>query len=166
MVLVLVLFSRPGTSLTRLATPRDDQNPNVDAPWIIASLGVTGILAGLVHLHVVTNSVLRGLSIPDLFMPKPSGIAIVGGTSYASLQAGVHLFTQFDWWVTAVAALVFTWEMLVAKVPRGGRSDRRLLWIAIANIVVGPGAAGSFVLAARELRLRDVRLGPSMGQKT
>lgn len=154
MVLVLVLSSRPGTSLTKFATPKNEKNPNEDAPWTIASLSAAGAISGLVHSYVVVNAILN-LSIEEMFLPGTSKVWAAGLGAYAALQEGVHLFTQFDYWVTASAVVVFVWGLL-GKLPRGSRSGKGLVWTVIATLVVGPGAAGSIVLVTREVRLREV----------
>jgi len=161
MVAVVVLFSRPGTTLTRFETPKDRNNPNDDEPWTVASFFAIGVISGVVHLFVVGSAIVgighSDLGVLEMFLPLPQRVSAAGYGSYAALQEGVHLFTQFDWWVTVVAVVIFMHQLLYKAslhLDEKYQGKQDLLWIAVGCLIVGPGAAGSAVLVVREQRLR------------
>ncbi|KAK7953542.1 hypothetical protein PG996_014435 [Apiospora saccharicola] len=84
--------------------------------------------------------------------------------AYHKLFEGYHLFTQLDYLICSAACVVFTHWMLhnrcgdrvrkASSVPMSGAELRSLAVLVLGTLVFGPAAAGSFVLAARETRLR------------
>jgi len=161
MVVAVVLFSRPGTTLTRFETPKDRDIPNDDEPWTVASFYAIGVISAVVHVFVVGRAILGighcDIGVLGMFLPLPQKVSAAGFGSYAALQEGVHLFTQFDWWVTVVAVVVFTHQLLCKAslhLDEKYQGTQDLLWIVVGCLVVGPGAAGSAVLVVREQRLR------------
>lgn len=162
MVLCIVLFSRPGTSLTSFATPKDERKPNVDAPWIVASLCATGILTAAQHMYTVAATCFSpaegtaGLSWARVFVPSAGSVLSWPNGSQMALVEGAHLFIQFDWLITAAACVMFVHYLL--WVSSNGRQNgggwASLTCISLAALVVGPAAAGSFALMAREKKLR------------
>ncbi|GKT92698.1 hypothetical protein Ct61P_10548 [Colletotrichum tofieldiae] len=162
MVLCIVFFSRPGTSFTSFATPKDEARPNADAPWIVASLCATGVLTAAQHLYTVAAACLAPngdagrLTWTRVFVPSASKVLSWPQGSQMALVEGAHLFTQLDWLITAVACVVFTHYLL-----RSSSNDRQegsglvsLAAISLATAILGPGSAGSFALMVREKRLR------------
>jgi hypothetical protein len=164
MIVVVVACSRPGTTLTQTATPKKKTAPNEDAPWVVASLVATGVLSAAVHIYIVVAALLpswRGrsdLSVSRLFIPAPQESFAMPQGSLPALVEGAHLFSQFDWLVLAAASVVFTNHMLEKSSQGQGvrKKDKRaeLIWNMVGTAVLGPAAAGSFALAAREVRLR------------
>jgi hypothetical protein len=70
---------------------------------------------------------------------------------------GAHLFTQLDALVLSSACVIFTHHLLQSATPPKSRDSMRDMWKNILGTVcLGPGAAGSFALAAREWRLRQL----------
>lgn len=164
MIVVVVACSRPGTTLTQIATPKKKAAPNEDAPWIVASLIATGVLSAAVHLYVVLAAISASwegrsdLSMSRLLLPAPQESFNMPQGSLAALVEGAHLFTQLDWLVLAAASVVFTNDLL-KKSSEGQAGNKKhqqveLWWNIVGTAVLGPAAAGSFVLAAREVRLR------------
>lgn len=162
MIVAVVACSRPGTTLTQIATPKKATAPNEDAPWIVASYMAIGVLSAVAHLYIIAAAIFTGsatasdLSLARLFIPSPANVFRAPKGSVDALIEGAHLFTQYDLLVLAVACVIFTHHML-QKASGGSRTEeevRELYWNAIGTAIVGPGAAGSFALAAREYRLR------------
>lgn len=91
------------------------------------------------------------------------------GDKAAEVLEQFHLFSQFDWIVVSLACAVFTYLLLSRTRERKsakGNSDtmlsrvsdvkkRDLILLLVGTIFLGPGAAGSFGLAAREAKLRQ-----------
>lgn len=91
------------------------------------------------------------------------------GDKAAEVLEQFHLFSQFDWIVVSLACAVFTYLLLSQARERKsakGNSDtmlsrvsdvkkRDLILLLVGTIFLGPGAAGSFGLAAREAKLRQ-----------
>lgn len=141
---------------------------------------MAGTIAAAVHMFTIIGS-LRSTN-PDtalacLFIPSPGKVdhvsrqpmnATFNSTilppKYQVLLEGYHLFTQFDWIVVAISAVVFTYYLL-SNSARGTTESalqqiktvesRALVYLALGTIVFGPGAAGSFALAVRESSLRE-----------
>lgn len=165
-VVAVVLFSRPGTSSTVAETPKDPKNPNVDAPWVVASYYMTAVAASLAHLYTVgvalTGAAGPEVTISRLFSPSPRNVFSALPGSYEALKEGVHLFTQYDLMITGAACLVFVHCMLQSIPKKNGKptwvgpeiANKELLYLAISSAVLGPAGAGSFGLAVREKRLR------------
>ncbi|KAK1979530.1 hypothetical protein LZ30DRAFT_783390 [Colletotrichum cereale] len=162
MVLCIVFFSRPGTSLTTFATPKDETRPNADAPWIVASLCATGVLTAAQHLYTVAATCLAPtgdagrLTWAHVFVPSASKVLSWPHGSQMALVEGAHLFTQLDWLITAVACVVFTHHLFRSssdnKQEEAGFAS--LAAISLAAAILGPASAGSFALMVREKRLR------------
>ncbi|KAF6831348.1 hypothetical protein CPLU01_06767 [Colletotrichum plurivorum] len=159
MFLCIVFFSRPGTSFTAFATPKDETRPNADAPWIIASLCATGVLTAAQHLYTVGACLgdAGHLTWAQVFVPSASKVLSWPKGSQMALVEGAHLFTQLDWLITAVSCVVFTHNLLrsSSKNRQEGLGLTSLAAISLAAIVLGPASAGSFALMAREKRLRS-----------
>lgn len=162
MVLCIVFFSRPGTSLTSFATPKDETRPNADAPWIVASLCATGVLTAAQHLYTIAATCLAPagdagrLTWARMFVPSAARVLSWPQGSQMALVEGAHLFTQLDWLITAVACVVFTHYLLrrSANERQEGVGLAGLAAIALTAAILGPAAAGSFALMVREKRLR------------
>ncbi|KAK1991030.1 hypothetical protein LX36DRAFT_537947, partial [Colletotrichum falcatum] len=163
MVLCIVFFSRPGTSLTTFATPKDETRPNVDAPWIVASLCATGVLTAAQHLYTVAATSLAftsedagHLTWAQVFVPSASKVLSWPQSSQMALVEGAFLFTQLDWLITAVACVVFTHCLLRSSSNNGqeGSGLASLAAISLAAAILGPAFTGSFALMVREKRLR------------
>ncbi|KAF6805605.1 hypothetical protein CSOJ01_09404 [Colletotrichum sojae] len=158
MFLCFVFFSRPGTSLTTFATPKDETRPNADAPWIVASRCATGVLTAAQNLYTVGACLgdAGRLTWAKVFVPSASKVLSWPRGSQMALVEGAHLFTQLDWLITAVACVVFTHHLLrsSSKNRQEGLGLTSLVAISLAAIVLGPASAGSFALMAREKRLR------------
>ncbi|RYP37977.1 hypothetical protein DL767_002705 [Monosporascus sp. MG133] len=162
MVVTVVTFSRPGTTLTSFASSKNKDAPNEDAPWVVASYIATGVISAAVHVYVVVAAMLQlpagssSLSLSGLFVPAPRNVLAAPRDSYEALLEGAHLFTQLDYLVLSAACVVFTHHML-QKASRGTSrgGNRELAWIILGTVLLGPAAAGSFAFAVREQRLRD-----------
>lgn len=160
MVLCIVVCSRPGTSVTRFESPKDDRSPNEDAPWVVASLCATGTLTAAQHLYtgalLLASAGDTGLSWTRVFVPSASRVFSSPHGSQTALVEGAHLFTQLDWWITAAACVVFTHHLLREAGSGNERTSKgmSLFWISLAAFVLGPAAAGSFAMMIREKRLR------------
>ncbi|KAK1969634.1 hypothetical protein LY78DRAFT_690383 [Colletotrichum sublineola] len=163
MVLCIVFFSRPGTSLTTFATPKDKARPNADAPWIVASLCATGVLTAAQHLYTVAATSLAltsedagHLTWAQVFVPSASKVLSSPQSSQMALVEGALLFTQLDWLITAIACVVFTHCLLRSSSNNGqeGSGLASLAAISLAAAILGPASAGSFALMVREKRLR------------
>ncbi|KAK7224683.1 hypothetical protein V2G26_012686 [Clonostachys chloroleuca] len=161
MVVTVVLCSRPGTSLTVFESPKDKNAPHKDAPWVVASFLATGVISAAVHLYIIASALTlpstSDVSLPRLFWPKPENVYTASHGSYEALLEGAHLFTQLDALVLSSACVIFTHHLLQSATPPKSRDSMRDMWKNILGTVcLGPGAAGSFALAAREWRLRQL----------
>jgi hypothetical protein len=162
MIVTVVLFSRPGTSLTVFETPKDKQAPNQDVPWVVGSFIATGIISAAVHLcilgMVLFASSTTDLTLSRIFWPSPEKVYTAPQGSYEALLEGAHLFTQLDALVVSTACVIFTNHLLQKAPPSKARDGAQDIWKNIlGTICLGPGAAGSFALASREYRLRKPR---------
>jgi hypothetical protein len=164
--IAVVLFSRPGTSSTVQETPKDEKNPNVDAPWILAAYYLTGVAASLAHLYVLgvalTGAAGPEVTLTSIFRPSPGKVFSAPTGSYEQLKAGLHLFSQYDNMIAGAACLVFV-HYLLQCIPKangvmnwkaGEKAGGELLALLLGAAVLGPAGAGSFGLAIREQRLR------------
>lgn len=164
MVATVVACSRPGTTLTALATPKNKAAPNEDAPWVFASYVAVGFISAAVHIYTLVSAVLLGsssseLTLTGLFVPAPLRAVRAPRGSQEALLEGAHLFTQLDMLVLSAACVVFTDYMLrKASAPSTttrGSGRGPLLLNMLGTVLVGPAAAGSFAMAVREQRLRQ-----------
>ena len=164
--IAVVLFSRPGTSSTVHETPKDEKNPNIDAPWVVAAYYMTGIAASLAHLCTVSAAlscmVGSDVTIARVFRPSPRRVFSALPGSYEALHEGVHLFTQYDLLIAGASCLVWVHWMLQNIPKKNGKSNwvgpekanKEFLYLAVGSAVLGPAGAGSLALAIREKRLR------------
>ncbi|KAK8859169.1 Zn 2cys6 transcription factor [Apiospora arundinis] len=160
MILVLVAFTRQGTTLSTFETPKDPARPNEDVAWVAGSFYATGMLSALLHVGTVSMALLGGapdLSLRRLVWPDPWKVTEAPPGSYQALLEGCHLFTQFDILISGAAIFVFARHMLNASSPALARERgmRETVWMVLGSILLGPAAAGSFALSVREGRLRD-----------
>lgn len=181
-LMAIICLGRIALMLPRhgLVSKKKAQNPNVDRPWIVASLIMAAIIAATVLAFTVIGS-LRSTnpvtSLACLFIPSPSKVdyiprrhtnATLASTTlppkYQVLLEAYLLFTQIDWIVVVVSSVVFTHYLLSNSVRGTTKSSlqqnhavetRELACHALGSVVLGPGAAGSFALAARARRLRE-----------
>ncbi|KAJ2996421.1 hypothetical protein NUW58_g980 [Xylaria curta] len=163
-----------------LVSKKDPKRPNADKPWIVATFVLVGVLSAVVHLGCVGVSLTsagRDLSLGRVYLPSPGkmhsftnlvhGNATIASplpAAYHTLFEGYHLFTQLDYTIVSVVCVVFTHWMLhnrggdrvKAGVAMSRAELRDLLFIVLGTLTIGPGAAGSLALAAREGKLRDL----------
>ncbi|KAI8630519.1 hypothetical protein F5Y19DRAFT_48546 [Xylariaceae sp. FL1651] len=171
-----------------LVAKKDPNNPHSDKGWIKATYNLVGVLSAAVHLTCVAISLTssdRDLSLIRVFAPSPgkmhsfdTAVSLVGGggnvtlasslpAAYHVLFEGYHLFTQLDYAVVSAACVVFTHWMLhnrggdrtKAEATMSGAEVRDLALLILGTLTIGPGAAGSFALAAREDRIRQAYSG-------
>ncbi|KAK8012297.1 hypothetical protein PG991_009672 [Apiospora marii] len=139
-VYVSLTSSNPDVSLARvyLPAPRTMHSFTSD-PVVLPSFGNPG-------LNATSGPILS---------PLPA--------AYHTLFEGYHLFTQLDYLICSAACVVFTHWMLhnrggdrvrKASAPMSGAELRSLAVLVLGAVVIGPAAAGSFALAARETKLR------------
>ncbi|KAI1126926.1 hypothetical protein F5Y10DRAFT_202617 [Nemania abortiva] len=171
-----------------LVSKKDPKNPNADKPWIVATFVLISVLSAIVHLGCIgvsLSSTGRELSLSRVYLPSPgkmhsfatgisSNVTLASHlpAAYHVLFEGYHLFTQLDYAVVSVACVVFTHWMLhnrggdrvKAGMTMSAVELRDLLLIVLGTLTIGPGAAGSLALAAREGKLR--KLAMSDAQKT
>lgn len=141
--------------------------------WVVASLILAGIVASAVHFYTSVGSLLTqdtDASLLRLFLPArgfedPYESLMkkeVTSVEYAALLENLHLFSQWDWIVVCLTTIVFAHLLLsrkdgVEKMKSKGTSSpnefQELIYLTIATVVLGPGAAGSFALAIREARI-------------
>lgn len=166
-----------------LESKKDPKRPHIDHPWIVSTFTLVGILSAVVHIGCIGVSLWSSdpdFSLARVYFPSPGKMHSfvtdpvitfgANGTAswsplpaaYHTLYEGYHLFTQLDYAVVACACLVFThWTLH----NRGGdvvKPDhtlsstefRDLVLLVLGGLTIGPGAAGSFALAAREKKLR------------
>ncbi|RMZ87499.1 hypothetical protein DV736_g5273, partial [Chaetothyriales sp. CBS 134916] len=162
----VVLFSRPSTSSTVPETLKDENNPNVDVPWVLAAYYLSGVIASVAHLYTlfIAFSGTEGpeVAISRLFCPSPNRVFSALPGSYELLKEGLHLFVQYDNIIAGAACIVFVHYQLQNIPNKKGnptwrgpeKSNPELLLLAAASAVLGPAGAGSFGLAVREKRLR------------
>ncbi|KAK8034604.1 hypothetical protein PG993_009599 [Apiospora rasikravindrae] len=168
MVVVLVIFSRQGTTMTSFETPKDAAHPNEDMHWVAGSFYATGMLSALLHIFTVGTALSGGqtsgaaaqdLSLRRLIWPDPWKVTAAPPGSYQALLEGCHLFTQFDVLIAGAAIVIFARHMLASSssplARERDRGRRDTLWIVLGAILLGPAAAGSFALSIREGRLRE-----------
>jgi hypothetical protein len=166
-----------------LASKKDPKKPHVDHPWIVATFALVGILSAVVHLACIGVSLMSSnpdFSLARVFFPSPAKmhsfvsdpVMTVGANStmswsplpaaYHTLYEGYHLFTQLDYVLVHASCVVFTHWMLhnrggdIVKPDQtlGATEFRDLVLLVLGSLTIGPGAAGSFALAAREKKLR------------
>jgi hypothetical protein len=167
------------TTATTTTTSTSTGSKDPSKKWILASLLSAGTIAAAVHLITISITLLSTdpdassarLFIPSLARAGVRGFAAVPpAQEYEALIENLHLFSQFDLWVVAASCVLFS-HLLLSSAPEGGvsrkdndKSDRDFIpttqkrWTGLAclmlgSVVLGPGAAGSFALAVRELRL-------------
>lgn len=174
MIIANVLSATYGTT-----TEKESKAPSADKPWIIASLTVAGTIAAGVHIFTVLASLkttdpdatLARLLIPShgRANPFPSWITTVDSTrkglpaEYTAMLEECHLFSQYDWIVICLSVILFLRllraepgaEGLDASAKRVEMHWRDCGYLAWGTILFGPGAAGSFALAAQESRTRE-----------
>ena len=171
-----------------LVSKKDHKNPNADRPWIVASFIMAGTIAAAVHIFTVIHSLNSrdpDLTLTRLFIPSMGKVNSLSLSAHNSTLAstglspeghvlleGFHLFTQFDLIIIALSCIVFTHYLLSSLPKIGTKMDPEkprpagmgeLACIALGTVVFGPGAAGSWVLALRESRLRE-RIAPRKTQ--
>ncbi|KAI0468803.1 hypothetical protein F4859DRAFT_523993 [Xylaria cf. heliscus] len=161
MIVALVIFSRPGTTLTTFDTPKKADSPHEDKGWVTLAFGATGALAAIMHWTIVGGALFSqltrvgGMSVTRLIVPSPLKILEASAGSYDALVEGCHLFTQFDVLIVTLSIVVFTQYLLKKasgdKQEDLGQTIRLLLW----SVALGPAAAGSFALLTREGYLRQ-----------
>jgi hypothetical protein len=81
---------------------------------------------------------------------------------YTALIENLHLFSQWDWVVVALTSLLYSHLLFShqdgAEKAKGNQrrspvEAQELVYLTIATVILGPGAAGSFALAVREGRI-------------
>lgn len=93
--------------------------------------------------------------------------------AYHTLYEGYHLFTQLDYAVVSAACVVFAHWMLHNRggdpvKPAATMSQpelRDLALLVLGTLTIGPAAAGSFALAAREGKLRQAAQQPGLASR-
>lgn len=139
-VYISLTSSNPDLSLSRVYLP---------APWTMHSFTTDPVV-----LPSSWNRSLNATSGPAL-SSLPA--------AYHKLFEGYHLFTQLDYLICSAACIVSTHWMLhnrggdrirKASAPMSGAELRDLAVLLLGALVIGPAAAGSFALAARETKLR------------
>jgi hypothetical protein len=117
------------------------------------------------------------LFIPDLVRAGVRGFATVTlppAQEYEALVENLHLFSQFDCWVVAASCVFLSHLLLVSAASMKGERAKKeghgpyrdltvtpmtrtqwkeLAYLVVGSLVFGPGAAGTFALAVREMRL-------------
>ncbi|KAI1822775.1 hypothetical protein F4861DRAFT_375373 [Xylaria intraflava] len=166
-----------------LVSKKDMKRPNIDKPWIIATLALVGVLSAIVHVGCIAaslSSASEDLSLGRLYLPSPgkmhsfttdrkdSNATLMPPhlVAYHVLVEGCHLFTQLDYAVVSAACVIFTYSMLHGHEGDGmgtgmsmsASSFRQLLLMVLGAFIFGPGAAGSWMLAAREDKLRKLAM--------
>lgn len=115
------------------------------------------------HLSIVFSALAvpaSDASLTRLFWPtrgkvsNPVDTGSLQPRAYLTLLEGYHLFSQFDWIVVSLAC-VFYAHLLLGKVDGRTAEWRRLAWLLLGSVMIGPGAVGSIALAVREHRLRE-----------
>jgi hypothetical protein len=170
-----------------LESKKDPKKPHIDYPWVVATFTFVGVLSAIVHFACIGVSITStnpDFSLARVFIPSPGKmhsfvmdpVMTVGTNStvawsrlpaaYHTLYEGYHLFTQLDYILVSCACIVFTHWMLHNSGGDAMRSHRtlsttefrNLILLVFGSLTIGPGAAGSFALAAREKKLRIARM--------
>ncbi|KAA6416222.1 MAG: hypothetical protein FRX48_00942 [Lasallia pustulata] len=125
-----------------------------------ASLALSGTYSAFCHLYALTASLLSSrTSVGEVFLPPST---VVEKSSTSIIADGAHKFLQYDWIVVAAALIPFAY-LAMHSGGKGERSEthdgwisRKLSWIprglasfSMAGLVLSPGAALSWALAAR-----------------
>lgn len=158
--------------------PRKDSNASASSvkeskKWIVMSLVLVGTVAAAVHFYTVVGALLtrdsdaslmrlfvpaHGFADPIEALPKTRGLP----AEYMALVENFHLFSQWDWIVVCLTSVVYSHLLLshrdgVERTKASQRSSptevQELVYLTIATLGLGPGAAGSFALAIREARI-------------
>ena len=165
--LLCIAIQYPRHGLVAAKNPRA---PNEDRIWIVASFLFTAAVSTAVHLFIVFNALTvpgHDASLARLFWPTPGKVSNPVGTgslqprAYLTLLEGYHLFSQFDWIVVSLACVLYA-HLLLGKADGRTTEWRRLVWLFLGSVVIGPGAVGSMALAVREYRLREVGVKKKM----
>ena len=153
MVAVLFVASRPGAG-----SEKNVQDPDIYKPYIVTSFYTAGAISAAVHLYTLTISLTSkdpDTTFTRLFIPSPGRVSSVSSNR---LVEGAHLFTQFDWIIASVACLLYV-RLLLRSSPRNSAESgmpreldntRDFGLLALATVICGPSAVGSFMLAIRE----------------
>jgi hypothetical protein len=161
------ILPREGSDVSPSSSIRESKK------WIVASLILAGTFAAAVHFYIVVGAFLtrdRDASWTRLFVPAygfgdpigalPEGIGLP--MEYMALIENLHLFSQWDWVVVALTSILYSHLLLSCQDGAGKTTVTRrkspveaqeLVYLTIATVILGPGAAGSFALAIREGRI-------------
>ncbi|CVK91299.1 uncharacterized protein FMAN_09442 [Fusarium mangiferae] len=158
--LVSILPQRPVTPTSSRKAKR----------WIVASLILAGIVASAVHIYTAIGALRthdKDASLTRLFVPA-SGFTDPGTilkitegrlAEYAALLENLHLFSQRDWIVVCLAAVVsvhlflYLRDGLKVNKSTSPHEVQELVYLVVPTAVLWPGGAGLFALAIREARI-------------
>ncbi|KAK4113305.1 hypothetical protein N656DRAFT_708267 [Canariomyces notabilis] len=169
--IALSIVLKPATTTT--TTTSTTSKGSSSKKWIFASLLSAGTIAAAVHLFTIFTTLRSAdpdasaarLFIPDLVRAGIRGFATVtlpAAHEYEALIENLHLFSQFDWWVVAASCVSLSHLLLkegdgpyrdLTVTPTTRTQWKELAYLVVGSLVFGPGAAGTFALAVREIRL-------------
>lgn len=117
---------------------------------------VAAVTAGLGHFYVFLRALLSGspaATLAAVFIPKLGALSKFPADQ---LTAGAHLFTQYDYLITSLTCFFYIYWRLQqeldseAALSRAYAKSTLLIGVALATIMLGPGATLMFALWARE----------------
>ncbi|KAK7178341.1 hypothetical protein PSPO01_15612 [Paraphaeosphaeria sporulosa] len=109
--------------------------------YIVAAVG-----ASIGHLYVMVRAISLGL-LGDVFVPRPASL---GRFPADRLTAGAHLFTQYDFIISALAILTWIWSQMSTYGESFGSKPTLMIASVLSTVVLGPGATLMFALWARD----------------
>lgn len=137
----------------------DRERSEADQRFKLGSYTFVGTYTAAAHLYVLAKSLLSkdsATALTRIFFPSPGK---VDRSAPTRLVEGAHLFLQYDWIVINLTCVLYAYTILTQyQMPVTSHfrisSERTTLILAIlAAVVLGPGAAVSFALIAREYSL-------------